>query len=164
MIFVTVGMHEQPFNRLVKYMDDWALEHDEEVIIQTGYCTYKPKAARWKKVFTHHEILNEIQKARIVVSHGGPASFIPSLEEGKIPIVVPRKKSYREHVNNHQVDFCRQIAKEQGNVIVVEDVNMLNDIIDQYYDIVAGMKCEMISNNKKFCAEFETIVNDLVKK
>ena len=40
MIFVTVGTHEQPFNRLVKYMDEWAAEHDEAVIIQTGYSTY----------------------------------------------------------------------------------------------------------------------------
>ena len=32
MIFVTVGTHEQPFNRLVEYMDKWAGEHDEEVV------------------------------------------------------------------------------------------------------------------------------------
>ena len=35
MIFVTVGTHEQPFNRLVEYMDKWAESHDEKVIMQT---------------------------------------------------------------------------------------------------------------------------------
>lgn len=33
MIFVTVGTHEQQFNRLVEYMDMWAENHDEKVII-----------------------------------------------------------------------------------------------------------------------------------
>ena len=31
MIFVTVGTHEQQFNRLVQYMDKWASEHEETV-------------------------------------------------------------------------------------------------------------------------------------
>lgn len=30
-IFVTVGTHEQQFNRLVEYMDKWAADHDEKV-------------------------------------------------------------------------------------------------------------------------------------
>ena len=30
MIFVTVGTHEQSFDRLIDYMDKWAGEHDEE--------------------------------------------------------------------------------------------------------------------------------------
>ena len=47
MIFVTVGTHEQQFNRLVEYMDKWAKEHAEKVIIQTGYSTYEPKHAEW---------------------------------------------------------------------------------------------------------------------
>ena len=42
MIFVTVGTHEQPFNRLVKAVDE--LKRDgvitEDVIMQTGFSTY----------------------------------------------------------------------------------------------------------------------------
>lgn len=41
MIFVTVGTHEQQFNRLVEYMDKWAIKNDEEVVIQIGYALYK---------------------------------------------------------------------------------------------------------------------------
>ena len=47
MIFVTVGTHEQPFNRLVKAIDK--LKKDgvitEDVIMQTGYSTYEPNIA-----------------------------------------------------------------------------------------------------------------------
>ena len=51
MIFVSVGTHEQPFNRLVKAVDD--LKKDgvitDEVIIQTGFSTYKPKYCQCQK-------------------------------------------------------------------------------------------------------------------
>lgn len=44
MIFVTVGTHEQPFNRLIQKIDE--LKKDgtiqEDVIIQTGFSTYEP--------------------------------------------------------------------------------------------------------------------------
>ena len=45
MIFVTVGTHEQPFNRLIKAVDE--LKRDgvitEDVVMQTGFSTYEPK-------------------------------------------------------------------------------------------------------------------------
>ena len=51
MIFVTVGTHEQPFNRLVQEIDN--LKRDgvitEDVIIQTGYSTYEPKYCQREK-------------------------------------------------------------------------------------------------------------------
>lgn len=45
MIFVTVGTHEQPFNRLIQEVDHLVETGviKEEVFIQTGYSTYEPK-------------------------------------------------------------------------------------------------------------------------
>lgn len=163
MIFVTVGTHEQPFNRLVEYMDKWAADHVEEVVIQTGFSTYKPKKARWSKLYPYKTMIEMVDKARIVITHGGPSSFIMPLQIGKIPIVVPRKYEFNEHVNDHQVDFCNQVAKRQGNLIVVEDVSMLGDTIEQYDEIVSSMRNGLASNNKRFCAEFEKIVDELVR-
>ena len=44
MIFVTVGTHEQPFDRLLKCIDEMVEERKikEEVIIQKGYSDYEP--------------------------------------------------------------------------------------------------------------------------
>lgn len=163
MIFVTVGTHEQPFNRLVEYMDKWAAVHEEEVIIQTGFSTYEPTNCHWQKLFPYHEMVRNVGEARIVITHGGPSSFIMPLQIGKIPIVVPRKFEFNEHVNDHQVDFCKQVAQRKGNIIVVEDVNKLRDTIEQYGDTVTGMKNGIASNNALFCAEFSKIVDELVK-
>jgi len=163
MIFVTVGTHEQSFNRLVEYMDKWAAQNKEEVIIQTGFSSYEPRHCKWSKLYPYEIMIKNVGKARIVITHGGPSSFIMPLQMSKIPIVIPRKKEFDEHVNDHQVDFCNQVAKRQGNIIVVEDVSKIGDVIKRYDRIVNGMKKGIQSNNKKFCIEFEKIVSTLIQ-
>lgn len=164
MIFVTVGTHEQPFNRLVEYMDKWAAEHDEEVIMQTGFSTYEPKHCEWSKLYPYSQMVELVEKARIVITHGGPSSFIMPLQIGKIPIVVPRKKEFDEHVNDHQVEFSKAVAERQGNIIVVESENDLEGIIAHYDRVADGAKNSVQSNNDKFCMEFERIVAGLFQK
>lgn len=163
MIFVTVGTHEQPFNRLVEYMDKWAAEHDEEVVMQTGFSTFEPMNCKWDKLFPYQEMVKKVAEARIVITHGGPSSFIMPLQIGKIPVVVPRKADFNEHVNNHQVEFSNAVAERQGNIIVVEDVSKLADVLGEYDEIVGSMTKGLRSNNEKFCYEFEKLVDELVK-
>lgn len=163
MIFVTVGTHEQPFNRLVEYIDN--LKKDgvitEEVIIQIGYSTYKPKYCRWQKLFPYQEMITFVEKARIVITHGGPSSFIMPLQVGKIPIVVPRRHEFNEHVNDHQISFSKAVAERMGTIIVVENMNKLDETITHYDEIIAGMKSELKSNNVSFNKELEKIVNEM---
>lgn len=165
MIFVTVGTHEQPFNRLVKAIDK--LKKDgvitEDVIMQTGYSTYEPKYCKWDKLIPYDEMVKNVENARIVITHGGPASFIMPLQIGKTPIVVPRQKKFDEHVNDHQVEFARNVAERMGTIIPVEDINKLGEIITNYDQIVANMGQGMISNNKLFCEELEKLVFKCVK-
>lgn len=161
MIFVTVGTHEQQFNRLVEYMDRWAAEHDEEVVIQTGYSSYEPKHCKWRKLFPYQEMSKKVEEARIVITHGGPSSFIAPLQIGKTPIVVPREKRFDEHVNNHQVNFCKQVESRMGTIVVVEDVEKLGEVIEKYGELIGGMGSGIKSNNAKFCAELEKIVDGM---
>ena len=155
MIFVTVGTHEQPFNRLVKAIDK--LKKDgvitEDVIMQTGYSTYEPKYCKWDKLIPYDQMVKNVEDARIVITHGGPASFIMPLQIGKTPIVVPRQKKFNEHVNNHQVEFAKNVAERMGTIIPVEDINKLGEIITNFDEIVADKGQVMSINNKKFCAD-----------
>ena len=116
MIFVTVGTHEQPFNRLVKKVDDLKKNGiiQEDVIIQTGFSTYEPQYCQWSKLIPYQQMVKNVEDARIVITHGGPASFIMPLQIGKTPIVVPRQHQFNEHVNDHQVEFARNVAKRMG--------------------------------------------------
>lgn len=165
MIFVTVGTHEQPFNRLVEKVDrlkeKGAIKDD--VIIQTGFSTYEPKHCKWQKLFPYQEMIKNVEDAEIVITHGGPSSFIMPLQIGKIPIVVPRKKRFDEHVNDHQVEFSKAVAERQGNIIVVEDINKLESVISNYKSIIKSMPAALQSNNVSFNKKLEKIVQELFK-
>ena len=163
MIFVTVGTHEQPFDRLIKKMDE--LKRDgviqEDVVMQTGFSTYEPQYCQWSKLIPYQQMVKNVEDARIVITHGGPASFIMPLQIGKTPIVVPRQFRFDEHVNDHQVEFARNVAQRMGTIIPVEDIETLEKVITEYDQIVAGMGRGMVSNNAKFNAELEKLIADL---
>lgn len=163
MIFVTVGTHEQPFNRLIKAVDE--LKRDgvitEDVMMQTGFSTYEPRYCKWSKLISYQDMVKNVENARIVITHGGPASFIMPLQIGKTPIVVPRQHKFEEHINDHQVEFARNVVERMGTIILVEDIEKLGEIITEYDEIVSGMRHRMCSNNKNFCVKLENIVADL---
>ena len=165
MIFVTVGTHEQQFNRLVQCVDELKIKNDirEDVIIQKGYSTYEPRECECSDFFPYKEMVSMVEKARIVIAHGGPSSFIMPLQIGKIPIVVPRRKEFDEHINDHQLNFCKAVAERQGNILVVEDIDKLGEAIAKYDDIVAAMPREMKSNNEIFCKSLGQIVEAMFK-
>ena len=91
MIFVTVGTHEQPFDRLVSYMDDLCRQKvlKETVVIQTGYSTYVPEYCQWSKLYPYEVMADYVKRARIIITHGGPSSFIMALQALRAMTVFP---------------------------------------------------------------------------
>ena len=163
MIFVTVGTHEQPFNRLIEAMDNMVADGTirEEVILQTGYSTYTPTHCTWSKLIPYQQMQAYIQQARIVITHGGPASFVAPLQIGKTPIVVPRQTTFNEHVNDHQVDFAKAVSERMGTIIPVYDITELPQIIAEYDAICARLGGTMSSNNPAFVAGFTKLVEEM---
>lgn len=163
MIFVTVGTHEQQFNRLIKKIDELKEQGAirEPVFIQSGYSTYEPEHCQWKKLLPYKEMEEKIRTAHIVITHGGPSSFISVLQAGKIPVVVPRKAEFGEHVNNHQADFTEKVYKYKKNIILVENVEELGEVIEKYDLMVSSMPKEIKSNNEEFNRNLEAIVDKL---
>ena len=64
MIFLTVGTHEQPFDRLIKAIDEFVEEGviQQVVFMQIGYATYFPKNCEWKKFISPQEMTEFIEK------------------------------------------------------------------------------------------------------
>ena len=160
MIFVTVGTHEQQFNRLVQEMDRLKKENliTEQVIIQTGYSTYKPLYCEYVEFIKFTDMEEYIKKARIVITHGGPASFLSVLEQKKVPIVVPRQSDYGEHVNNHQLDFAKKIKSRGYNILVVDQIECLQKEILEY--MYSGE--QFYSNNILFNEKLAEIIEELI--
>jgi len=163
MIFVTVGTHEQPFNRLLEYLDNMKKDGviTEDMIMQTGFSTYEPKYCKWKKLLPYKKMEQYVKEAHIVITHGGPASFIMPLQVGKTPIVVPRQHQYGEHVNDHQVEFAKAVSQRMGTIIQVIDITELQDKILNYDLIVASMPSGINSNNAEFNRRLEEMVAEM---
>ncbi len=152
MIFVTVGTHEQPFDRLLKCIDKMIENKQikEEIIVQKGYTDYEPKNYKAEKLIPYEQMQKNIENARIIVTHGGPSSFIAPLSFGKIPIVVPRKKEFKEHINNHQLEFSREVEKRMRNIIVAENDEEIKNAIINYDNIIKKLSNYNKSNNQRF--------------
>lgn len=123
MILVTIGLM-YGFDRLIKEMDEIAGRVGEEVIMQIGETTYEPKNARYFRFASKEEMDGLYDDARVVVCHAGVGSVLTALEYGKPVIAVPRRKKYREHIDDHQLDISRELEK-QGRITVVCDVGDL---------------------------------------
>ena len=163
MIFVTVGTHEQPFDRLVQKIDELVQNGNikDEVIMQTGYCTYIPQACRAQKYFSYLEMEEYVKKADIVITHGGPSSFILPIQFGKVPIVVPRQKKFQEHVNDHQVEFVREVEKRYHSLIPIYYINDLKDVIEHYHEKREKEIGKYSTNNKMFCEKLQQQIDEL---
>ncbi len=141
MIFVTVGTHEQPFDRLVKGIDRLKGEGmvQQDIFIQTGYCSYKPGFCQYKDFIPFAEMMKRMAEAEIVVTHGGTGSIMLVLYHRKIPVVVPRQKKYHEHIDDHQVLFCKTMAARQ-KIVAVYELEDLGPAIKNYAPSVRGLQ------------------------
>lgn len=126
MIFVTVGTHEDPFDRLIKKIDEIAKQNPTlSFIVQTGYSTYEPKYVSAKQFFPYDEMIEITKQSKVVITHGGPGSIMVPLSMNIPTIVVPRQKQYGEHVDDHQIYFCQRLEKE-GKVACIMDIQDLD--------------------------------------
>lgn len=163
MIFVTVGTHEQQFNRLIKKIDELKEKNiiKDDVYIQIGYSTYEPKYCQYKKLLSYDEMNDMYHKADIIITHGGPASFMKALELKKIPIVVPRQEKFDEHVNDHQVEFVKLVEERFGNIIGIYDIDNLQDIVVNYRSTVDSKNANVMSNNESFNEKVDFLIKNL---
>ena len=161
MIFVTVGTHEQQFDRLVKAVDDLKVNGtiEEPVYVQTGYSTYVPEHCEHLQFVPFRQMKNYMADADVVITHGGPSSFIEAMAAGKVPVVVPRRGDLNEHVNDHQADFVRIVAERQGGIVPVYDVAELPEAIERARELSRGVIFK--SHNAEFCEELRRLIEEL---
>ena len=128
MIFVTIGNSTWNFTRLVKEIDSIAGKIDEEIIMQIGHTEYEPKNTRYFKFISKEKIEKLYESARVVISHAGIGSIISASRHNKPIILVPRRKKYGEHFDDHQVEIAGEMEKE-GRITVVHDVEELEAVL-----------------------------------
>lgn len=85
MIFITLGSQKFQFNRLLKEIDALILDGviKDEVFAQTGYSDYRPKNFNFKNFLDRDEFALMMQKANLVITHGGTGAIIGAVKKEK---------------------------------------------------------------------------------
>jgi UDP-N-acetylglucosamine transferase subunit ALG13 len=123
MIFVSVGTHEAPFDRMLQAV--FELDLQEELVVQYGPSTLRTTRATIQVDYLpFEEVVANIRRARAVVMHAGVGSVMISLANGKRPIVMARRHEFDEHVDDHQVELARRM-EASGLATSVEGANEL---------------------------------------
>lgn len=159
MIFVTVGTHEQGMDRLLIELDRLIENNliNQEVIAQIGYSKYRPKNYQYSELISYEEMDELVEKADIVITHGGPGSIFHTIHYKKVPIVVPRNPIYNEHVDDHQILFANRLENEK-KIISVYEISSLRDIINHYSEF--EKKCVYdFTQKKEFIKKFDELIN-----
>jgi len=131
-IFITLGSQKFQFNRLLKAVDELCEKGTvdaEDVFAQIGYSDYLPKNFSYKKFLDRDEFSNEMEKANIVITHGGTGAIIGAVKKGKKVIAVPRLAKYGEHVDDHQLQLIKQFD-DLNLICSCQDVGDLETALD----------------------------------
>ena len=159
MILVMLGTQNNSFHRLLEEIDDLINKGiiNDEVVVQAGHTKYKSKNMKIFSLIPLEELEELIEKADLIITHGGVGSIISSLKKGKKVIAVPRLHEYQEHVNNHQKEIVETFDKK-GYIIGIQDVKELNEAIEKSKDFVPE---KYLSSNKKMLNIIENFIDNL---
>ncbi len=155
-VFVSVGTHPQPFDRLLRELDSIAARKKNfSFFAQTGSSSYKPKNFPSKPFLGEQEYKRRIREASLVISHAGAGTIINSMLQRKRLIVVPRLLRFAEHTDDHQVDLAEALDA-QGKVIAVKEMGQLAAAIER----AAKFKPSAASGRERLVARIMGFLNE----
>ena len=161
MIFVTLGTQKFQFDRILKELDKLIDENKlkkEDIMVQNVCQEYQPKNFKPFRLKPQEEIDKITNDAEIIITHSGTGSIINSLKIGKRIIIVPRRKEFGEHVDNHQLELA-EVFHEKYNIPVVTEMDELYDVIQKINEY-RPIKWE--ENNTSLINSIENKINQLL--
>ena len=134
MIFIIVGQEKFCFNRLLKIIDDGIRDKiiQDDVFAQIGNSNYIPSQYAYEKFLPFEMVINKIKSSKIIVTHAGVGSTLVCFSLGKFPILFPRYNLFKEHIDDHQVEFANRMEQEKLVLVAHDKQELLNKI--QNYD------------------------------
>lgn len=158
MIFITLGSQKFQFNRLLAAVDRLieAGEIKDEVFAQTGYSDYLPSHYEFKNFLDRQAFSEAIDRADVVITHGGTGAIIGALKKKKKVIAVARLSKYGEHVDDHQLQLIAQF-KEHNMICGLSDCDEIGRALDYVNQHTFNTYC---SNTFRYIESIEQFLNE----
>lgn len=130
MILVVLGTQDKQFTRL---LDDVSREIElghikGEVVVQAGQTKYKSDKMKILDLLPAPEFDKLMDKADLIITHGGAGTILSAIKKGKKIIATPRLAKYKEHHNDHQKQIIDEF-KRMGYILDYNENDNLGDVI-----------------------------------
>jgi len=85
------------------------LAPDAEVLWQTGVTDLSGLSIEAKPIVPAAEIREAMAEADLVIAHAGVGSALTALDQGRVPVLMPRLRRYGEMVDDHQLMIAAEL-------------------------------------------------------
>lgn len=146
MILVTLGTQDKSFSRLLATVEKAKKEGiiTDRVVVQAGYTSYQSDVLEIFDLIPMEDFNALLEKADLVITHGGVGSILTALQKGKKVIAAPRLSKYKEHTNDHQLELVDVFAKE-NYLLPLKDFTQFEKI----YERSKHFKPKVYKSNQK---------------
>lgn len=114
---MTVGNLTRPFERLFRAVVAEIPSLPKPIVVQRGHSDFTHADCEVYDFLAMDRFEELIASSKVLVMHAGAGSVIQALQAGKMPVVMPRRESYGEHVDDHQMEFAEAL-ETAGKVVV----------------------------------------------
>lgn len=155
MILVLLGTHKIGFYRLLdavqKNIDNGTIT--DKVIVQAGHTKFKSDNMEIFDLIPIDTIDSLIDKAEIVITHGGVGSIVGALKKQKKIIAMPRLSEYGEVANNHQQEII-SIFEKKGYIKSINSAEDLTNVLSEIDNFVPNIYKSNTENIIKIITDF----------
>jgi len=80
-----------------------------EILWQTGFTDVSDLPIHGRQLVPANELCEAVAAADLVIAHAGIGSALAALDQGKCPVILPRRAEHHEHVDDHQELIAREL-------------------------------------------------------
>lgn len=159
MILVLLGTQHNEFTRLLKKIEECKINGiiQDEIIVQAGFTKYETNKMKVFDMISKETLEEYVDKADIIITHGGIGSITMALKKHKKIIAVPRLHKFNEHINDHQIQIV-DLFNEKGYLIGIQDVDDLPQALEQIKDFKPQ---EYQQSNQKMISIIENFIDNI---
>ena len=153
MILCLTGTNPYSFERLVKKINQ-TIAKKHRVVIQLGNTNYKPENSEYFDFCNKSRVLDLMEEAELIITHGGYGSMIDAIKLNKAVIAVPRKMELKESLDD-QIELVKYFDSK-NYVKGCYNINNLESLVEKV--LKDGFCFE------KFKPESDFLIKDLISE